>query len=325
MLKVGVKQPESVEEPEGDEQQQDLGFDVAVLKLYDRRFSAQLRHDHGVDPWSENDESAYKAFIDSGAAEGFAERLERGEFGDTAAWSISENETYLQVLAKNMFEAESSVYTALHNYQGKEIPRLIAPITIDTAPSSHASPIEESAGSAGTSYSPSSTQELPREFKELTHVKGLLLEYVPGVKFSKFEPETIPKSAWQDLVDQAIRTVNILGDHNILNEDVRPDNLLAVQDASAGCGYRAVMIDFGCSRLREEGESDFDWGRAKQREDEDGAVGAVMYTRLASQYDFELKYEFSSRWDEYAETEEERNETTRTQRLQEWLDGFASY
>jgi hypothetical protein len=53
------------------------------------------------------------------------------------------------------------------------------------------------------------------------------------------------------------------------------------------------MIDFGYSRLRYDDESDFDWGRAKHREDEEGTVGKGMYARLKSKHGFELRYESS--------------------------------
>jgi hypothetical protein len=51
------------------------------------------------------------------------------------------------------------------------------------------------------------------------------------------------------ICDEAIRVVNIVNDHNILNEDVRS------KEGSKN-GYKVFMIDFALSRLRESDEAD---------------------------------------------------------------------
>ena len=62
------------------------------------------------------------------------------------------------------------------------------------------------------------------------------------------------------------------------------------------------MIDFAQCRFREKNESDLQWGRAKWTQDEEGAVEAVMKSRLAKQ-GFKLNYEPSMRYLEWAERE----------------------
>lgn len=115
VLRVGVKQFGGNEQPGGYEQRHGFGVEVAMLKLYDRRFAAQLYPDHDIEDWNESHELAYRTLIASGRATEFSKESECGEFGDTDAWSVGENEPYLQVLWKDMFDAATLVYAALHN------------------------------------------------------------------------------------------------------------------------------------------------------------------------------------------------------------------
>jgi hypothetical protein len=64
------------------------------------------------------------------------------------------------------------------------------------------------------------------------------------------------------------------------------------------------MIDFGQCEFRGTDESDMDWGRKKWRQDEEGAVGYVMKHRLGK-LGFELLFNHSQRYLEYAEKEDE--------------------
>ncbi|CAI4215955.1 unnamed protein product [Parascedosporium putredinis] len=106
----------------------------------------------------------------------------------------------------------------------------------------------------------------------------------------------------EGIVDQAVAIVQVVGDHNILNRDVRPDNFIIEQNRSGS--YRVFMIDFGLARLRGRDESDRDWGKAKLNRDEEGAVGLVMKKRLARE-GFELRFEKSDRYMEWAGGDDE--------------------
>lgn len=127
-------------------------------------------------------------------------------------------------------------------------------------------------------------------------------------------------------MDQAIKAIHLFGNYNILNEDVRPDNILAVEDSNADCGYRPVLIDFGHCRFRDEDETDFDWGRAKHVADEEGAVGEVMGNQLRKKCGFELEYTNSRLWSDFAEkegeTEDDTNRKRRDMRLPEQLTAW---
>jgi hypothetical protein len=86
-----------------------------------------------------------------------------------------------------MFDAETSVYAALQNYQGREIPRLIASITLDTAVSSTVPPPEGPVRSNSSSSLSPSTQKCARDRTNLLNIKGIILEYAR---------DTVPESAW---------------------------------------------------------------------------------------------------------------------------------
>ena len=244
-------------------QRSDTEPEEAVLKLYDRRFAAQLRSDSDIEPWTEYHESTYVESVRRGDAAEIVRKIRDGEASGNE-WGTAQNEAYLHGDCALMFEAETDVYERLKDYQGGRIPRLLDIVKLST----HESMVGE----------------------DLLNIQGILLEYLPGATFAELAQSEIPQASWQALVDQAIETVNIFGDHNILNEDVRPENILAVTDSAYDCGYRAVIIDFGQCKFRDEAESDLDWAHAKHREDEEGEIKDAMYSILQSESGFELEF-----------------------------------
>lgn len=260
----------------------------AFLKLYDWRFAVQLREDHKMVPWTTNHETTYIEFVRSGCARDLLEKLRHDdEFEEPEeGWNTAENETYLYSLCMDMFGAETTVYDKLERYQGQQIPRLFAPVKLSIEPRAN-----------------NDDDTFPAD-DEFFQVYGILIELIPGFTLAELDEEKAPSSSWQAIVDQAIRNVHILSNHNILNADVRSSNILvSPKDTSQG-EYRVTMIDFAQCRFREEDESDLQWGRAKWSQDEEGAVGVVMKSRL-KKIGFDLKYEPSMRYLEWAEGEEE--------------------
>ncbi|KAK7424471.1 hypothetical protein QQX98_000436 [Neonectria punicea] len=85
-------------------------------------------------------------------------------------------------------------------------------------------------------------------------MKGILPEYLAGFPLSTIAGNA-PQSSWQDIIDQAIEIVHILGDNDILNQDVRPDNFMVVPKGEKGQEYQVYMTGFGQCRLRDN-ESD---------------------------------------------------------------------
>ncbi|CEI39751.1 hypothetical protein FVEN_g2029 [Fusarium venenatum] len=110
-----------------------------------------------------------------------------------------------------------------------------------------------------------------------------------------------PRSSWQNIVDRAIEIVHIISDHNVLNDDVRPDNFMIVPNNGT---YEVFMIVFGLCRVRRPGESDAEWGLEKWEANEERSLGSVIQ-KMLSKVRFELRYEFSERHIEWAEGEDE--------------------
>ncbi|KAK3705245.1 hypothetical protein LTR37_013406 [Vermiconidia calcicola] len=131
------------------------------------------------------------------------------------------------------------VYSKLRSYQGTSIPKLIAKVTVDIAPSH--------------------TSQSSSDGANLLHVSGILMESISGTTLSELGSSGIPRPCWQSIVDRAVGSIHILSDHNMLNDDVRPSNVVIAQDAEAKDGYRIAMIDFAQCRFRDGEESDFDW------------------------------------------------------------------
>ena len=254
------------------------------LKFYDRRFSEQLRRDHGIDPWTRDAEQEYINAVRTGAARQFIHNLHtipNFEEDTEETWDDGQVETFLTGQVHKLFDTETTVYDTLHDIQGKRIPRLVTRV--------HLALSLPDAGISNT------------DATELLYIKGVLLQYIDGFSLSEVQDHA-PKSAWQSIVDQAVAIVQSVGDHGILNRDVRPDNFIVQRDSS-GC-YWVFMIDFSLARLRGRNESDRDWAKAKLNKDEEGAVGLVMKKRLARE-GFELRFENSDRYMEWAGGDDE--------------------
>lgn len=259
-----------------------LGF----LKLFDWRFARQLRDDQGVGLWTHTTQTEYINFIKGGSHNDFLYHLyeeNRREAEDN--WSDGENEAFLASEMLRMYHSEVAVYQRLHNVQGKLVPQLITSGFLD--------------GSFMT--------EVNNQDQTSFQIKGILLQYIEGFTLTNLISQA-PQSSWQNIINQAIRITHILGDEEILNADVRPDNFIVNpihKRKDTPChDYRVFMIDFGQSRLRQGDESDFDWGRAKWQQDEEGAVGLVMRHRLRK-LGVEIAFCPSLRYFEFAEREDE--------------------
>ncbi|KAF5594391.1 hypothetical protein FPANT_4858 [Fusarium pseudoanthophilum] len=245
----------------------------AFLKMFDRRFAQQIRQDNGIDTWSADIEQEFLTALASGKAEEFLHNLQtvpNFQRDTEDDWDVAENEVYLATELRKCFTSEIATYHRLKEYQGKIIPRFLASVVLDV---------------------PSSNVALTTQQQELYKHQGIILQYLPGFPLSTMA-DNAPESSWQAIVDQAIQIVHVLGDHDILNADVRPDNFIVVPKNDT---YQVFMIDFGQCRFRREHESDAEWGRAKWRQDEEGAVGYVMKSRL-KKVGFELNFKPSWRY-----------------------------
>ncbi|KAK0735322.1 hypothetical protein B0T21DRAFT_367518 [Apiosordaria backusii] len=243
--------------------------ETAFLKLFDWRFAAQQRSDEGIDPWTEQSAVQYAEFVVSGEAEKFLNQLKRPE----DQWSKhQETEEDWDVCQDEAFLVHQS----------------------------------------RTMYNNETTV-----YRRLHELQGSTVPLLIGTVELDIAPPTTNnekyKTLFKAVVDQAVNITRSLGDYNVLNTDVRIDNfLVACQRGEEGTdkgdgsreSYRVVMIDFAQSRVRRENESDFDWGRAKARQDEEGAVGMVIRHHL-SKLGKQVSYTRSGRYDEFAERESE--------------------
>ncbi|AEO57530.1 hypothetical protein MYCTH_2109943 [Thermothelomyces thermophilus ATCC 42464] len=253
------------------------GTQTAFLKLYDWRYATQLRDDKEMGPWAQVCAAAGREPFSSRDGGRLGRRPKRG---------------FLAYQSRAMYRSETSVYGRLEeNCRGEPLAsRLVAAVELDMAP-----------------------PELEDHCREHFQVKGILLEYIAnGFGFTLSELSfRAPPESWQVVVEQAVKIARALGDYGVLNKDVRPNNFMVRPrrgshggDADGGPSgeYRVFVIDFGQSRLHRDDESDLDWGRAKWRQDEEGAVGLVMQNRLRM-LGKEIMYTPSQRYRVFAERE----------------------
>ena len=70
---------------------------------------------------------------------------------------------------------------------------------------------------------PSRDTDIPQQFLKYFNIRGILIEYIEGFSLSELETKS-PQSQWQVICDNALHIVNLIDDHEILNNDVRPEN-----------------------------------------------------------------------------------------------------
>lgn len=229
---------------------------AAILKLYDWRYATQLRKDHEVDPWTESHEDAYRAFVENGEAAEFLTALDDDtDETDDELWDTAHNDAYLFGISRDQHRSEVNAYAHLQDLQGKSVPQLFASVHMDAFSTNH----------------------------PLFEVQGILIEFIEGYCLSELLNE--PESTWQSICDEAVRTIDLIGNHGVLNEDVRPSNIIVRKRATSPTA-EVFVIDFGQCRFREDYESDAEWEHEKSVQDEEGAVGYVMARRLGGKIEY---------------------------------------
>ncbi|KAI8992801.1 hypothetical protein BD414DRAFT_482257 [Trametes punicea] len=246
---------------------------TAIVKLYDRRCVSNTRDDFDDGKsWSLDKEREYRRYLDDVATVS----VTQGNFDNpTYLWdnvlSDGEFEAYIQHQSQKMFNAERTTYERLRDLQGKIIPELYGLVEYEiTIPNARG---DESV---------------------VTHtVSGLLLEYISSLSLRqlvatwKARDPRLPNEVLVTLCEDAVRVVDRISDFDVLNEDVRVDNLLIREPFIDNASYLqdekvalvenpVVLIDLGHCRLRREDESEGEWVQAKWSQDETGAVGFVV-------------------------------------------------
>jgi hypothetical protein len=230
-----------------------------VLKLYDRRFSTELRRDEKASPWNSEIESEYSEFVRDGHVSEFFDQCtskfreyEYWADKEHVKWTRAQHEAYLQYACHRIYKTEKEAYKNLHDIQGKHIPRL------------HARPCLQLSDSG-----------LPNKYLDCP---GLLLDYIQGFPLT-FLADEAPKEDWQYVCEDAIRVVNLIGDRGVCNRDVKTRSFIVSKYPSTGM-LKVFMIDFGLCLFRSQAKSDREFNMWQAVEDEEGACGCVMEYNL---------------------------------------------
>lgn len=234
----------------------------SILKLYDWRYATQLRQDHRIDQWTPHHEDRYRAFVEEGGAAKFISDLEDNNSIDDQLWNTARNETFLFDYCRDLHSCEVEAYSLLKDLQGKNVPRFFADVRLNAFPTQNA----------------------------FFEVRGILLELITGCSLADLT-KYAPQSSWQRICDETINTVNLISDHGILNEDVKPRNVL-IRTHDKLSEYGIVIIDFAQCRFREMGQSEAAWKHEKWRQDEEGAIGYVMAHKLNGAFEYRPSYRF---------------------------------
>lgn len=243
----------------------------SILKLYDWRYATQLRRDQKIDPWTQSHEDAYREFVENGDAAEFIATLDDDETDDEL-WETAQNEAYLFKISRKLHQCEVKAYSYLKDLQAEIIPRLFASVHVDAC--------------AATSTKSCS----------LFEVQGIMIEFINGHSLSDLAKDEPHQSAWQKICDDAICAVNLIGDHQVLNEDVKPHNvLIRKQQKSLVSKHEVFIIDLAQCRFRGDYASDGDWKHEKCEQDEEGAIGYVMAHRLNGAVRYTPSYRYLCR------------------------------
>jgi len=255
----------------------------AILKICDRRYAEGLREEYKVGPWSLEKERSYADSLASGRAAEFMWILDTDDDVETPAepWDEAQNEVLIQSWCNDLCNDETRAYECLESLQGQQIPRFLSKVTVSRNPFAQV----EGCGVDDNAFD----------------TRGVLIEYIPGPSLEDLA-EHVPPEHWQYCVDEAVQIVRTYAILPFLNKDVKIRNILVSPAATGWHHARIVMIDFGLCQFRNPDESDAEWGFAKWFQDEEGAIGVVMRSRLKGRGP-EITYTPSRRWHEYSDNE----------------------
>ncbi|CAD0099715.1 unnamed protein product [Aureobasidium mustum] len=282
-----------------------------VLKLYDRRFSAQHREDWEAPRWSPELEKEYQDFVECGDAEEFfsywdAEKERDGDWsaayvGNHDRWSVAKREAYLQWDATNTYETEKKAYEHMAKLQGEDAPKVFGEVVLGQPAAFQKQSDDGEAGEDEAESihedSKSTTSTDADNNPQTVDIPGILIQYIDGFHLTDLH-EHLPQHCWQSIVDTAIGKLHHIQECGILNRDVNTRSFMVDP-----LTHKVMMIDFGIVLFREDFEDDREWEMLQAEEDEEGAVGLLMQTCLKergggsitykpSEHYWRLKYRF---------------------------------
>ena len=280
------------------------GGDIdAILKLYDRRFGADLRRVEGkYAPITHSDEEIFRSSICSGDIFSIIQELEEEE--DEAvivpkAWhnldgtprGQAKYEVALWRECNSHFACETEAYERLMDLQGVSIPQLYAHVRL----------VPSSAAEFQDTPEPNQT----RHFSE---IKGILMARIPGyslwdISVSPLAPSD--RGGWKRIIQSAVDAAHDINKRGIIMQDCAPRNVVVDAHSQspfiidfAQCCFKDKLIKMWEGMDATDGEQVEDWDPETEywemvlRENNPAAIGAVMVTRVLRTNNLKLEIDY---------------------------------
>lgn len=262
-----------------------------VLKLYDRRFSTELRYSEAsAGPWNPEEETAYKEFIEAGHADEFffywdaakerSTRFTAKYMDNFDEWSDVKREAYIQWVSTTTFEVEKKAYEQMKDLQGQDVPKLLGEIVLSSSDDAHTDDGPHKVESNEHDNEDDDDDDKAR----FTACPGLLLQHIKGFSLTILS-QKLPREHFQSVVDSALTVLRRIQGCGILNRDVNTRSFIVNPDT-----HKTMMIDFGMVTFREQADNEREWDQMQNEIDEEGAIGYVMLTKLKREAGYDFLY-----------------------------------
>lgn len=226
----------------------------SILKLYDWQYATQLRQDDRVDQWISYHENTYQTFVEKDDAATFISTLKHDSINDQL-WDIACDKIFLFDYCRNLHSCKIEAYSRLKNIQGKSVSRFLVNVRLNIF-------------------------FIQDVFFE---VQSILLELI--IEYSLDDlTKYIYQLSWQRICDETIRNINLVSDHEILNENVKSRNVL-IRTHNNLSKYEVIIIDFAQCRFREMSQSKAAWKHEKWRQNEKKAIEYIMKRKLKEAFE----------------------------------------
>ena len=249
-----------------------------ALKVFDRRYSDDLRQHVKMRPWTETSDCEFRKFMLTPDGEKLHRECDAylvcdlpeyaednnndSEEPSDDDWKAREEEGWIYTQSQKMYRNEVTVYRRMHDYQGTGNPRLIATVSMSKS---------------------NSSSHLQPDHTDIATTPAILLQYLPGFPLSDLynhpTSRNVPREEWQHLIDSTLVTINTMGKRGILNTDTSTRNTVVNLDSIEGV-WKAKIIDFGHCQFRDAGTSTRDWRDKRSRYDEEDEIGGDVRCSL---------------------------------------------
>lgn len=235
-----------------------------VLKLYDRRFSNQLRSDFKASTWIPELEKDYQDFVASGDAEEFfsywdAEQARDHEWmaryiNNFKKWNAAKREAYLQWKSIDSYETEKTAYEDMSDLQGLDIPKVFGEVLLKQPADFQGQGVND-ATEVTQDSSTSSTTSDDETNPDIVKIPGILMQHVDGFLLSELHKHP-PQDSWQSIADRALGILHRVQKCGIFNSDAAVRSFIVDPIT-----HKVMMIDFGMVTFREVINDDKQWER----------------------------------------------------------------